>query len=461
MYENDKVSFNEMTDLNLDSFKDMTSEMVYQMDTIMVPGFNGAIQSMIDTVRAEDGIVNVVSGAWEEIGKAAETYQKRVKTISDKSGEDLKNLQVNTNTVLQNLQGWVAENDTIIENAEASKNAYDTIAAGVKALAEQYDATKQNAKDAAAESTALQSALNSDTWKNLEAQMALDKLNTALKTWNDTEVKAKEFKTILTTESNGGGSGSSGSSGSSSGTGSTTQTPTATTSAGSTTTGSTTVKKAKWYLASADNKKTVSASMGPYNSEFEAKNNKKGAYTIPWAKYKTGGYTGVWPGGSIEDNGRLAMLHQKELVLNSRDTENFLEAIHELREMTNSMGVRGGSFQESVKQQMIETLHSGQFMREISSLMNNNKIGYYDNVINSMDRQMMENQNYNLDFQTQIIHGMESILASLENLNHTFEQSVSIQAEFNDVRSSQAIEDAFVNLTNKASQAAFNVLRKK
>jgi hypothetical protein len=33
----------------------------------------------------------------------------------------------------------------------------------------------------------------------------------------------------------------------------------------------------------------------------------------------TGGYTGNW--GS---EGRLAMLHQKEIVLNARDTENML-----------------------------------------------------------------------------------------------------------------------------------------
>ncbi len=44
-------------------------------------------------------------------------------------------------------------------------------------------------------------------------------------------------------------------------------------------------------------------------------------------KFDTGGYTGTWSGGIGSDNGRLALLHQKELVLNKDDTENFLEAL--------------------------------------------------------------------------------------------------------------------------------------
>lgn len=43
--------------------------------------------------------------------------------------------------------------------------------------------------------------------------------------------------------------------------------------------------------------------------------------------FDTGGYTGQW--GS---EGRLAMLHEKELVLDKHDTENFLEAISILKE---------------------------------------------------------------------------------------------------------------------------------
>lgn len=48
--------------------------------------------------------------------------------------------------------------------------------------------------------------------------------------------------------------------------------------------------------------------------------------------YDTGGYTGDW--GS---DGRLAVLHQKELVLNQEDTENMLAAVQSIRELAPSM----------------------------------------------------------------------------------------------------------------------------
>ena len=50
-------------------------------------------------------------------------------------------------------------------------------------------------------------------------------------------------------------------------------------------------------------------------------------------KYDTGGYTGSWGAG-----GRLAMLHEKELVLNKQDTRNVLDAVQILRDMSSALG---------------------------------------------------------------------------------------------------------------------------
>ena len=51
--------------------------------------------------------------------------------------------------------------------------------------------------------------------------------------------------------------------------------------------------------------------------------------------YDTGGYTGEW-GQPDTSNGRFAMLHQKELVLNETDTANILEAVRLVRDMTEN-----------------------------------------------------------------------------------------------------------------------------
>jgi hypothetical protein len=51
------------------------------------------------------------------------------------------------------------------------------------------------------------------------------------------------------------------------------------------------------------------------------------------AKYDTGGYTGDWN----SSEGRMAMLHEKEIILNKSDTANFLDALEILRSLNMSM----------------------------------------------------------------------------------------------------------------------------
>lgn len=66
-------------------------------------------------------------------------------------------------------------------------------------------------------------------------------------------------------------------------------------------------------------------------SQFAFQNLDKNA---GFPAYKTGGYTGE----QADDSGRLAMLHQKELVLNADDTENFLKGITMIRDMSSLNG---------------------------------------------------------------------------------------------------------------------------
>lgn len=50
------------------------------------------------------------------------------------------------------------------------------------------------------------------------------------------------------------------------------------------------------------------------------------------ASFDTGGYTGSWG-----PSGKLAMLHEKELVLNKQDTSNMLKAMDIVREITKTI----------------------------------------------------------------------------------------------------------------------------
>ena len=68
----------------------------------------------------------------------------------------------------------------------------------------------------------------------------------------------------------------------------------------------------------------------PIYVKFDTSNGKYSTAGLNggWVKYDTGGYTGSW--GS---EGRIAMLHQKELVLNAADTENMLKAVEIVRKI--------------------------------------------------------------------------------------------------------------------------------
>lgn len=109
--------------------------------------------------------------------------------------------------------------------------------------------------------------------------------------------------------------------------------------------------------------------------------------------FDTGGYTGSW--GS---DGRLALLHQKELVLNSSDTENFLSAVSILRDITSQIDLQAASMS-------------------------------YNNILDST-----------------------RFTASTQR--DTLEQNVTIHAEFPNATDHTEIEQAFQNLSNLASQYA-------
>jgi hypothetical protein len=107
-----------------------------------------------------------------------------------------------------------------------------------------------------------------------------------------------------------------------------------------------------------------------------------------YARFNTGGYTGEWGPA-----GRLAMLDEKELVLNKDDTENFLVATGILR-----------------------------------------------SIVDLIDINSLHNQVSNLSSAGFAPLGGERL-----------EQSVSIEAHFPSVSDRNEIEEAFNNLINTAS----------
>lgn len=112
-----------------------------------------------------------------------------------------------------------------------------------------------------------------------------------------------------------------------------------------------------------------------------------------WNKYNqydTGGYTGEWG-----QDGKLAVLHQKELVLNASDTANMLDIVNVVRD-----------------------------------------------IMQQIDAQALYSRGRRFD------------LPRIETRAETLEQNVHIEANFPNATSHQEIEQAFDNLINLASQYA-------
>ena len=162
-------------------------------------------------------------------------------------------------------------------------------------------------------------------------------------------------------------------------------------------------KEVSDYLASnvVNNKKYLQDIVDNHNwySSFDMKNFKQKASfylknASEWKKYDTGGYTGVWN----SSEGRPAILHEKELVLNKQDTKNILNSVTIMRSIMASM--------------------SGNIISKLGSLTSIN-----------------------------------STTSSFGN-NSMLQQQVKIQATFPNVNSKKEIEEALNDLVNLAAQRA-------
>ena len=122
--------------------------------------------------------------------------------------------------------------------------------------------------------------------------------------------------------------------------------------------------------------------------------------------FNTGGYTGEWNDGDTD--GRLAWLHQKELVLNSVDTANILSVVDTVRDLTKI----GSSIE--------------------SSIMNN---------ISQMLFNLMNLGSYGQSYQPQLL----TTEGTTENIFH-------INAEFPNADDVSSIREAIMSLPNLASQ---------
>ena len=368
------AAFDNLFDLynvNIEQFAQMTEEQKGILMDSMIPQWNSGVQQMIDKIAGEGGFAGVCKDAFEELDKATEDYMAGLEELQNSADVSFEEVKEGIDEVIIDTETLLENNDELIDSYNKELEAIQSVIGQLDDLISKYD----DARIAAEEATrAAYEYWQQEQNKNADVDPNLDKGAQGNNENNPAPASNTPSVTPASTPESSKPSLSVGS--------------------------YIDVKSGtRWYANSYGG---GSSGMARGGKIAYINANGSHAYNIGglgWIKktdivgYDTGGYTGDWNSG----DGRLAMLHKKELVLNAHDTDNMLNAITILRDLTANLG---------------------------ASLIN----------------KMAAITSGNIGAIGQGVPG-----AGLE-------QSVVINAEFPNATSAREIEDAINNLVNRASQ---------
>ena len=358
----------------------------------MVPQWTSGVQTMADTFAGEGGFIPTCKDALIELDGATKDYEDSLLDLQYQGGFTFNDIVAGENEAIYTAMGLLQVNNELINSYKAEFDALNAVLGQLDGLIGKYGSA-QNAANAAAEAA----------YKYADALLA------QFAAANGQYTGRGNFYS-----SSGGSGGNVSSTGGKFGVSGTSGTG----SSNSATSGAGASGRQKYHMDFVDqNQRTQYAefwassdeelrrkikAMNPHEGTgilmYNMGTNKTAAlstYTIDKMKmFNTGGYTGEWN----SSEGKLAMLHQKELVLNQRDTENILGAVEIMRHVTNSI----------------------------------------DNSIFA-----------------RVADFTSGIGVAAPNLaNEALEQNVHIEANFPNVQNSNEVEEALNNLVNIAAQRA-------
>lgn len=386
-------TFQELANLyNVDvsNFLEMSEAEKDILMNSMIPQWDSGIQQMTDKFAGEGGFISSCEEAFQKLDEITKNYQDSLDDLEASAGIDFDSIAEGYDKNIQYAQELLYANDDLINKYNEQINAIQSVITQVDQLIAKYTQAKNE---------------------------AIAATEAAYKYWQQENAKAAAEAAKNSGSNSGSGGSSSGGSGGSSGSG----------GKGSGSGGGDGVPRigdvvtytgGLYYYDSYGQTPTGSRGAGkkvtitymnsgaPYPIHVESSDSAYG-----WLKqsqisgYDTGGYTGDWN----SSEGKIGLLHQKELVLNKDDTENFLSAINIVRNL--------------------------------------------DNVLQSLNLSMM-NRLFGL---LKNIGDISSGISANNDL--TVEQKVQIEANFPNVKDSSQIEEAFTNLVNYASQHAYDTRR--
>ena len=340
----------------------------------ILPDWNSGVDSMIEKYAGEG--IPACQEALAQLQANTEEYRTKVDELAEAAGMDFEEICNGIDMTIDYTYSLMSTNEEIIDQYRREMDELNELNRILEDVQREFQAAREEAIRMAQEAT-----------EAIRRANELKAASEAAKAAADAAAAAASQSSYYSGGGSGGGSGSGSGGGQ--------------TSSG----GSSSSDTGRNYKVVGYDERGISITIYDKTlreaQEIMEQYNRRGGKTRV-AHYDTGGYTGDWH----SSEGKVAMLHEKELVLNKHDTENMLDAVNVVRHIVASLD---GS--------MLGRL------ADMSALAFN------------------------------------SITPGIETSNETLEQNVHIEASFPNATNRNEIEEAFNNLVNIASQKALNTRR--
>lgn len=271
------------------------------MMSLLIAGWSSGLQEMADEIKKEGGFEATYEESLEKIKESTQQYEEELKNLQDIANVSFDSLGKDVDDVQNKIQSLTGDTNSLINKFTQEVQSIQDVMNQIDALNDMYQR----------QSNAIQTVVNA--------------YNKYIQAMNNARNAATQASNSVS------GNGGSGNSGSSNGGNSGSSSPYAGYPLGGQT--YTVVRGDNlWNIAK---KKYGNASQWPtiYNNNRSViGGNPNRIYPGQVLRLDTGGYTGAWG-----TEGRMAMLHEKELVLNKKDTENMLNAVEILRNITSTL----------------------------------------------------------------------------------------------------------------------------
>ena len=377
-----------------DLSQQLLQEQVNNLAELIPQAGSTTAEFVHNILDGEGGINSSILATFETLDSEAKKLQDTITELANSAGVNLDALASGFDPAINNVRDLIRENENLARQYQQELNSISSVIAQLEALEQQYKAVyeaalkaveianqlrQQQAKGDSPTTGTTNNATNHTAGsKTNNSQSSTDNKDTNKSQARHQKYVASDGRIIYFPKTNA---------------------PTA---------------KEKAYLQKQGTAWTYLSSnfIISNGSVWDKKTNKKvPGYSVrmyTFEGFNTGGYTGNWN----SNKGKLAILHQKELVLNQKDTQNILSAVEAVRKLSDSSTSNLASF--LTKREMIQDSQSiAQILKQIAENIKSNEL----------------------------------------------QQNVKIEANFPDVKNADEIKNAFNNLINIASMHANSTKR--